>query len=142
MLAIVFSLAALGSDFTWTLPDPPQPTPGECTQAADLVPGQPLPEGFLDEHGLVRCHATIVPTSQLGGLILTDAWARQAAPRGRMLASTLDWQEARYVGLLEAYSRPLPQADRNLGRVEGVLGAAILFGLYAAIDAAAEGGQQ
>lgn len=137
MLAILLSLAALAGEFTWELPARPPIADAECAQAIDLVPGQPLPPGLLDSEGNVRCHATIVPTSQLAELILVDVWARQAAPRGRQLTAEAVWHEQRYAALLDAYQRPEPKLQRALGRVEGALAVVAAVGIYVAIDAAA-----
>lgn len=142
MLAIAVSLAAMAADFDWQIPDHPDRVPGECAQAVDLVPGQPLPDGLLDERGRIACRATVVPTSQLAELLLVDAWARQAAPRGRLLLTEHEWQEARYAALLDTRDRNTRKGQRTLGRVEGALGVALLVGLYVAVDAALEGGSQ
>lgn len=126
-----------GDSFAWKLPRPVSPVRVECEDPVDLVVGQPLPDGLLDEQGLVRCYATVVPTSTLAHLLLVDAWAGQAWPRGARLQLELDWERER----VEQLSAPLPliqrpAMQRNLGRIETFVILGLALGVYAVLDTA------
>jgi len=129
----------LSGEWAWELPRPIDPSPHDCPEAVDLVPGRPLPDGLVDEDGIVRCYATVVPTSDLAHLILTEAWAIEAAPRGRRIVLETEWEEERYRALLDVYRAPTPWLDRpgvqrSLGRVETVVVLGLALGVYAVLD--------
>lgn len=141
MVSLLILASALAQDepFIWSVPEPRSPVSGECTEAVDLVVGQPVPAGLLDAEGRVACYATVVPTSQLASMMEAEAWARQAAPRGRKLTVDLDWEAQRYARLRNAYDQPTawtqrPGVQRTMGRAE-TLGVLVLaIGIYAVLD--------
>lgn len=129
MLAALLVVASVAfaqdepTEFAWSLPEAPAPVALECGAAVDLVVGRPPPDGLLDEEGNVACYATAVPTSDLAGLLLVDAWATRAVTRGARGEMELSWERERYERLSEAFDKPTPWiqrpgVQRNLGRVE------------------------
>lgn len=125
--------------FEWALPEAPAPVEGECERAVDLVAGKPLPEGLVDDEGRVRCYATVVPTSDLAGLLLVDAWADRAVPRGLRLQLELAWEVERYERLSAAFDKPTPWlqrpgVQRNLGRAETFAVFALALVAYGVLD--------
>lgn len=139
MLLLSALVAFAQEPFTWELPSPPPPVLGECGEAVDLVAGQPVPPSLVGEDGLVRCHATAVPASDLADLLLVDAWALQAEPRGHRLELELEWERERYQRLSTAFDKPVPwlqrpQVQRNLGRVESLVVIALGITAVAVLD--------
>lgn len=138
MIALLATIAT-AQEFSWSVPEIPQPVANECPAAVDLVVGQPLPAGLVDSQGRVTCYATVVPTSDLAGLLLTESWALQARPRGERLELELDWEQERYRRLVDEFEKPTPWlqrpgTQRTLGRVETVAVMALAVGLYAVLD--------
>lgn len=126
-------------DFAWVLPEAPSPVAEECSAAVDLVVGQPVPADLLDKDGNVRCYATVVPTSDLSHLLLVDAWAARAAPRGVRLRLERDWHRDRSEQLAVALAKPAPWLQRPgtqrvIGNVEAVGLMALAIGVYAVLD--------
>jgi len=142
LLLILLSMTASAQDgppFEWALPLAQSPVADECAEAVDLVVGQPVPPALIDSDGLVRCYATAVPTSDLASLLLVDAWAGRAAPRGAKAQLEMEWQQERYQRLADAFNAPTPvmqrpAAQRVLGRLETVGVMALAIGLYAVLD--------
>lgn len=141
LVMLLMTLTALASDapFEWAKPPAPSPVPSECQAAIDLVVGKPIPAGLIDGEGNVTCYGTLVPTSQLAGLILTGSWAARAVPRGRQSDLELEWQLERYTRLDEAFSQPTPPlqrpaVQRNLGRAEAVALFILAVGTVALLD--------
>lgn len=144
MLALLLAVA-LGADldpvppFNWDLPEPPAPVAQECPEAVDLVVGRPLPPGLVGDDGLVTCYGTVLPTSDLADLLLVDAWARRAVPRGARLVVELGWQEERYARLSAAYDEPTPwlqrpDVQRTIGRIETAAVMLLAVGIVAVLD--------
>ena len=130
-------------EFAWSVPAQPEAVGSQCPRSLDLVVGQPVPPELLDDRGRVRCYATAVPTSRLAQLLLVEAWAWQAEPRGLRLDLELGWERAERIRL-EAQVASLedppwlqrPGTQRTLGRVETTVVFLAALGIYMALDGA------
>lgn len=142
MFWTIFTLAALAGDepsFSWEIPLTPSPVAGECERAVDLVVGKPVPSELLDPDGNVRCFGTVMPTSDLASLLLVDAWAYSAIPRGAKLSLELGWEQERYARLESAFNEPTPWlqrpvTQRTIGHMEAVGVLILAVGVYAILD--------
>lgn len=53
-------------------PDLPSPVTGQCAEAVDLIPGEPVPASLVDAGGRVVCGAVAVPTSDMADLLAVE----------------------------------------------------------------------
>ena len=125
MILMMISVLAFADDVL-PLPALHEPQAHECEAVIALRSGQPIPADLLDEQGLVRCSALVVPPSEYANLLDFETYATHA--RSRYLLDTaalqrdLTWHQERLAQL----EKPpkwfqTPEAQRWAGRLEALV---------------------
>lgn len=119
MISLLFVTASLASEIPLK-PEPPEKLATECATVLPLSLGQKVPEGLVNEAGMLKCGAIAVPTSEYADLLSIEVWADQLYAQAKVDVLELGWYRTKELKWWQQ-----PNVQRAVGFIEAtaILGA-------------------
>lgn len=107
-------------------PDLPAPSIGQCAEAVDLIPGEPVPAQLVDKDGLVACGAVAVPNSDMADLLAIEIRYEHLRDLYKLDTEQLEARADLYQDAYKDLSRTQnwwsrPETQRVIGFAAGLL---------------------